>query len=45
LRSGIKIATVSSLSFTDIGLLPNTPYIYSVQNTAGTTPQITATIK
>ena len=44
LRSGIKIATVTGLSFTDIGLLPNTPYLYSVRANGVTTPVVTATI-
>lgn len=44
LRSGIKIATVTGTSFTDIGLLPNTPYIYSVRGQGVTTPEITVTI-
>lgn len=41
LRSGIRIATVTGTSFTDIGLLPNTPYIYSVRAQGVTTPEIT----
>ena len=44
LRSGIKIATVTGLTFTDIGLLPNTPYLYSVRGNGVTTPVLTATI-
>jgi hypothetical protein len=44
LRSGIRIATVTSTSFTDIGLLPNTPYLYSVRGAGVTTPEITATL-
>ncbi len=42
---GVKIATVTGTSFTDIGLLKNTPYIYSVRSTGGTTPFLTTTIK
>ena len=44
LRSGIRIATVTGTSFTDIGLLPNTPYVYSVRGAGVTTPEITATL-
>lgn len=44
LRSGIKIAAVTGNTFTDIGLLPNTPYLYSIRGTGGTTPVLTATI-
>ncbi len=44
LRSGIRIATVTGLTFTDIGLARNTPYLYSVRGPGGTTPVITATI-
>jgi len=44
LRSGVPIATVTGLSFTDIGLLPNTPYLYSVRRGGVTTPVVTATI-
>jgi hypothetical protein len=44
LRSGIRIATVTGTSFTDIGLLPNTPYLYSVRGNGITTPEITARI-
>jgi beta-glucanase (GH16 family) len=38
LRAGIKISSTTSTSFTDQPLMPNTPYIYSVQaaNAAGT---------
>ena len=43
LRSGIKIATVTSLTFTDIGLQPNTPYLYSIRGNGVTTPVLTAT--
>ena len=42
LRSGIRIATVSGTSFTDRGLLPNTPYVYSVRAAGVTTPELTA---
>jgi hypothetical protein len=44
LRSGIPIATVTDTSFTDIGLLPNTPYLYSIRGNGTTTPEITARI-
>ena len=44
LRSGIRIATVTGTSFTDIGLLPNTPYPYSIRGNGITTPEITARI-
>jgi len=43
LRSGVRIASVTGTTFTDIGLLPNTPYIYSIRGTT-TTPQQTFTI-
>jgi hypothetical protein len=43
LRSGIKIATVNSLTFTDIGLQPSTPYLYSIRGNGVTTPVLTAT--
>lgn len=42
LRSGIKINSVTSLTFTDNGLNLNTPYIYSVRGAGVTTPEITA---
>ena len=44
LRSGIKIATVTSLTFTDIGLQPKTPYLYSIRGNGVTTPVLTAAI-
>jgi len=44
LRSGIRIATVTGTSFTDIGLFPNTPYLYSIRGNGVTTPEITARI-
>ena len=44
LRSGVRIATVTGLSFTDIGLNRNTPYLYSVRGNGVTTPVLTATI-
>jgi hypothetical protein len=44
LRSGIKIATVTSLAFTDIGLQPNTPYLYSIRGGGVTTAVLTAAI-
>ena len=43
LRSGVRIASVTGTTFTDIGLLPNTPYVYSIRGTT-TTPQQTFTI-
>jgi beta-glucanase (GH16 family) len=43
LRSGVRIATVTGTTFTDIGLLPNTPYIYAIRGTT-TTPEQTFTI-
>ncbi len=43
-EAGDKIATVTGNSFTDMGLLANTPYVYSVRGSGGTTPQITLTI-
>ena len=44
LRSGQRIATVTGKTFTDIGLLPNTPYLYSVRANGTTTPELTATV-
>jgi len=44
LRSGVRIATVTGLTFTDRGLLKNTPYIYSIRGGGVTTPELTATI-
>jgi hypothetical protein len=44
LRSGIPIATVTTRSFTDIGLFSNTPYVYSIRGNGVTTPELTATI-
>ncbi len=43
-EDGIKIATVTGTTFTDIGLLPRTPYVYSVRGSGGTSPQITVTL-
>ncbi len=43
-EAGERIATVTGTSFTDIGLLPNTPYVYSVRGAGITTPQITLKI-
>jgi chitodextrinase len=43
-EAGDKIATVTGNTFTDIGLLANTPYVYSVRGGGVTTPQITLTI-
>lgn len=44
LRSGVRIAQVTGRSFTDVGLLPNTPYLYSVRAGGITTPVLTATV-
>ncbi len=44
LRSGVRIATVTGRSFTDIGLLANTPYLYSVRSGGVTTGELTATL-
>ncbi|HEY7816490.1 MAG TPA: family 16 glycosylhydrolase [Nakamurella sp.] len=44
LRSGIRIGTVTGTSFTDLGLFPNTPYLYSIRGNGTTTPEITARI-
>ncbi|MGS0684034.1 family 16 glycosylhydrolase [Nakamurella sp. GG22] len=44
LRSGQRIATVTGNRFTDLGLLPNTPYLYSISGGGVTTPVITARI-
>src|SRR6476661_5860103 len=44
LRSGQRIATVTGTSFTDEGLLPNTPYLYSISGGGITTPVLTATL-
>jgi hypothetical protein len=41
LRSGVRIATVSGLGFTDIGLLAGTQYIYAIQANSTTTPEVT----
>jgi len=43
-EAGDKIATVVSTTFTDIGLLGGTPYVYSIRGGGSTTPQITVTI-
>ena len=43
-EAGERIAGVTGTTFTDIGLLPHTPYVYSIRNSAGTSPQITLTI-
>jgi len=43
-EAGDKIATVTGNSFTDTGLLTNTPYVYSVRGGGVTTGQITLTI-
>ncbi len=44
LRSGERIATVSGNRFTDIGLFPNTPYLYSIRANSMTTGVVTARI-
>ena len=44
LRSGERIASVTGRTFTDPGLLPNTPYLYSVRAGGITTPVLTATL-
>lgn len=44
LRAGIRIATVTGTSFTDRGLLSNTPYPYSIRGAGITTPELTARI-
>jgi len=44
LRSGVRIAQVTGRTFTDSGLLPNTPYLYSVRSGGVTTPVVTATV-
>ena len=44
LRSGIGSPTVTGLTFTDHGLLPNTPYLYSIAGAGVTTPVLTATL-
>ena len=43
-EAGERIATVKGTSFTDIGLLPNTPYVYSIRGAGQTTPQVTLRI-
>ena len=42
LRAGVRIATVSGLTFTDIGLQTGTSYLYSIQANGATTPELTA---
>jgi hypothetical protein len=44
LRSGIAIATATTNAFTDIGLFPGTPYLYSIRGNGVTTPVLTASI-
>jgi len=44
LRSGEKIGTATGKTFTDRGLLPNTPYLYSVRGNGVTTPVLTASL-
>jgi len=43
LRAGVRIATVQGLTFTDVGLLTGTSYLYSIQGNGVTTPELTAT--
>lgn len=43
-EAGERIAVVKGTSFTDIGLLPRTPYVYSVRGAGQTTPQVTLRI-
>jgi hypothetical protein len=43
-EAGERIATVKGTAFTDIGLLPNTPYVYSIRGAGQTTPQVTLRI-
>ena len=43
-EDGVKIATVTGTTFTDIGLLPRTPYVYSVRGSGSTTQQVTVSI-
>jgi hypothetical protein len=40
-EAGDRIATVKGTSFTDIGLLRNIPYVYSIRGAGQTTPQVT----
>ena len=40
-EAGERIATVKGTSFTDIGLLRNIPYVYSIRGAGQTTPQVT----
>ncbi|WP_420124349.1 hypothetical protein [Nakamurella sp.] len=44
-EAGDRIATVKGTSFTDIGLLANTPYVYSIRGAGQTTPQVTLRIR
>lgn len=43
-EAGERIATVKGTTFTDIGLLRNTPYVYSIRGAGQTTPQVTLRI-
>ena len=43
-EDGVKIAAVTGTTFTDFGLLPGTPYVYSVRGAGGTSSQITVSI-
>jgi hypothetical protein len=45
LRSGIRIATSTSPTFTDVGLLRATPYLYSVRAGGVTTPVLRVVIQ
>ena len=42
LRSGIRIATVSGLAFTDVGLPEGISYLYSIRGNGFTTGILTA---
>jgi hypothetical protein len=44
LRSGVRIATATTNTFTDRGLGQHVPYLYSVRGAGVTTPQITVTL-
>ena len=43
-EDGVKIATVTGTTFTDIGLLARTPYVYSVRGSGSTSQQVTLSI-
>ncbi len=44
-EDGVRIATVRGATFTDTGLNPATPYVYSVRGAGGTTGQVRAVTK